>query len=328
VLDANGRALPGFPRHRSWLTVQPGEVLHCNGCHTPQAANVVTGADGVSVEVSGRSHGRANLFTALNEGQSATFDAAGNGTVATMSQCAGSTMAEELVGATSCNANPMAPFSAASLSGDVVFNDAWGDGNTNPTGPNAPISFTYGALTSNLPIVPSCQAVWSGYCLSIIDYPTIINPLWSLTRGSIAVDPRGANTCTNCHTSTRTTVVGAATVPVPPDGNLQLDADPAQSATAQDRAYTQLVGSHDVLSLNATNQLVDSGVAVPGSMVPGNANASCFFLTLEGVKMGCSVTGTVNHAGFMTAAELRLLSEWVDIGAQYYNNPFDAPLAN
>jgi hypothetical protein len=30
----------------------------------------------------------------------------------------------------------------------------------------------------------------------------------------------------------------------------------------------------------------------------------------------------------MTAAELRLLSEWVDIGAQYYNNPFDAPLAN
>jgi len=22
---------------------------------------------------------------------------------------------------------------------------------------------------------------------------------------------------------------------------------------------------------------------------------------------------------------MRLLSEWVDIGAQYYNNPFDAP---
>jgi hypothetical protein len=30
----------------------------------------------------------------------------------------------------------------------------------------------------------------------------------------------------------------------------------------------------------------------------------------------------------MTPAELRLLSEWVDIGAQYYNNPFAAPLAN
>jgi hypothetical protein len=326
VLDANARALEDFPRHRSWLTVQPGEVLSCNGCHTPQAANVVAGTDGVSVEVSGRSHGRAGLFTALNEGQAATFNAAGNGSVATMSLCAGSTMAQELVGATSCNSNPTAAYSAATLSGDVVFNDAWGDGNTNLTGPNAPIALTYSALTSNLPIVPSCQAVWSGYCLSIIDYPTIINPLWSLTRGSVAVDPRGANTCTNCHTSTRTTMVGTATVPVAPDGNLQLDADPAQSATAQDRAYTQLVSSHDVLSLNTTNQLVDSGVAVPGSMVPGNANASCFFLTLEGVQMGCSVTGTVNHAGFLTPAELRLLSEWVDIGAQYYNNPFDAPV--
>jgi hypothetical protein len=28
----------------------------------------------------------------------------------------------------------------------------------------------------------------------------------------------------------------------------------------------------------------------------------------------------------MTGAELRLLSEWIDIGTQYYNNPFDAPL--
>jgi hypothetical protein len=115
---------------------------------------------------------------------------------------------------------------------------------------------------------------------------------------------------------------------VPPDGNLQLDADPAQSATAQLRAYTQLVDTHDVLSLNATNQLVDSGTTVPGSMVAGSANGSCFFQTVTGAQLGCSVMGTVNHAGFMTAAELRLLSEWVDIGVQYYNNPFDAPLAN
>ena len=30
----------------------------------------------------------------------------------------------------------------------------------------------------------------------------------------------------------------------------------------------------------------------------------------------------------MTPHELRLISEWLDIGAQYYNNPFDAPLDN
>jgi len=27
----------------------------------------------------------------------------------------------------------------------------------------------------------------------------------------------------------------------------------------------------------------------------------------------------------LTPAELRLISEWIDIGAQYYNDPFVAP---
>jgi hypothetical protein len=34
------------------------------------------------------------------------------------------------------------------------------------------------------------------------------------------------------------------------------------------------------------------------------------------------------HVGYLTPAELRLISEWLDIGAQFFNNPFDlaAPL--
>jgi hypothetical protein len=31
------------------------------------------------------------------------------------------------------------------------------------------------------------------------------------------------------------------------------------------------------------------------------------------------------HQGYLTSAELKLLSEWLDIGAQYYNDPFAAP---
>ncbi|MGA8705728.1 MAG: hypothetical protein WB646_01940 [Steroidobacteraceae bacterium] len=322
VLDANARALTDFPRHRSWLSVQPGEVLSCNGCHAPQGSHVVgpVNGSGTGVEVSGRSHGRANLFVALNEGDAATFSNTSNGSVATFSQCAGATMAQELAGATSCTNSPGASYAAAPISPDVIFNDAWGNG----TGPNAPISYTYGALTSNLPTAPSCQATWSGFCLSIINYPTIIDPLWSLARSTTAL-PNGGATCTGCHTATRT--AGAGGAPLPPDGNLQLD-DANASTTAQLPSYTQLVTAHDVLSLNAAgNQLVNSATTVPGSINVGSANASCFFQVVTGASMGCSVTGTVNHAGFMTAAELRLLSEWVDIGAQYYNNPFDAPLA-
>ena len=32
-----------------------------------------------------------------------------------------------------------------------------------------------------------------------------------------------------------------------------------------------------------------------------------------------------NHFNILSGAELRLIAEWLDVGAQYYNNPFDAP---
>jgi hypothetical protein len=31
------------------------------------------------------------------------------------------------------------------------------------------------------------------------------------------------------------------------------------------------------------------------------------------------------HAGYLSGAELRLISEWLDLGAQYYNDPFVVP---
>lgn len=33
----------------------------------------------------------------------------------------------------------------------------------------------------------------------------------------------------------------------------------------------------------------------------------------------------INHNGLLSDSELRIIAEWLDIGAQYYNNPFDAP---
>jgi hypothetical protein len=35
---------------------------------------------------------------------------------------------------------------------------------------------------------------------------------------------------------------------------------------------------------------------------------------------------TVDHRGYLTDAELKLISEWLDLGAQYYNNPFAVPV--
>jgi hypothetical protein len=32
------------------------------------------------------------------------------------------------------------------------------------------------------------------------------------------------------------------------------------------------------------------------------------------------------HQGYLSDAEKRLIAEWLDVGAQYYNNPFDVPI--
>jgi len=31
------------------------------------------------------------------------------------------------------------------------------------------------------------------------------------------------------------------------------------------------------------------------------------------------------HFGLLSGAERRMIAEWLDVGAQYYNNPFDVP---
>ncbi len=58
-------------------------------------------------------------------------------------------------------------------------------------------------------------------------------------------------------------------------------------------------------------------VPVPPSMSGGGARASTrFFSRFEGGG---------SHEGFLDPAELRLIAEWLDIGGQYYNDPFAAP---
>ncbi len=72
--------------------------------------------------------------------------------------------------------------------------------------------------------------------------------------------------------------------------------------------------------------MVDSGGLTPlhrveeaGRVASARASAR-FFNKMEGVT-----DGTIDHSDFMSPSELRLLSEWLDVGAQYYNDPFVAP---
>jgi hypothetical protein len=349
VLDAGARRLGTFPEHTAWLNVRPGEVLACNGCHTQGSGNSHGRADLWDSRSSG-------AYASQWAGASAAGAAFPNTTSsAALPGCAGATMAQTLYGlgckldgsgasvtnlngnATDIGSNSMD--SAATPAADVGFSDAWFGG----MGGNASISLPYGGsvgLATPLPIRLACTSTtsWDGSCRSIINYADSgaaapvakrgnIHPLWSLER-------EGGNTCTDCHrpgrdggtTSCALTVNGiTTTVLVPkvlgPDGGLDLTDDAAQDPAAQLRAFDQLTTTHtapgdtgvDTITCTQTAALAVS--SPPSIRRRSSAAASGRFF--DRFAPG----GT--HAARLTPAELRLLTEWVDIGAQYYNNPFN-----
>jgi hypothetical protein len=300
ILDANAQRILTFPQHRAWLQLRPGEVIQCNGCHNARTPTSLT------------AHGRAGLFAPLNVGDTS-----------------GKTVAQQVYGsATNC---AISACLAATPSVNVKYTGSGAPADTS-------IDYSYNpGLTTPLPTTTSCLNTWSGTCRITIDYdksgtgaaatvPGHIHPLWKAVRG--------LNTCVSCHAAAahavQCTPVGSTTamdVTIDagfPAGGLALDDDPAQQVTAQLRAYQQLVNNHTSGSSTIDAACVKTQNAAAqfnASIVSGSAAASSFFAVLSGATMG-----TVNHSGFMTPAELRLLSEWVDIGAQYYNNPFAAPL--
>ncbi len=249
-----------------------------------------TAATGTTPAVS---HGRKGLFASANPG-------------AVGGSCPGETIAQSK-SSWNCNASP---YSAVSPSMDVVFDGV-------PTG-DASISLMYSLLDTPRPTRPSCLSSWTSACRSTISYPLVIKPLWSVARGAADAD-----TCTNCHNSA---VRDTANQVKSPGEQLNLtdDAAAATPALAAQRGYDQLTQGYSfaievpdpanpgqfILVASPTNQ--------PASISAGSANASTRFFSIF------APGGT--HAGRLSGAELRLLSEWVDIGTQYYNNPFDAPL--
>jgi hypothetical protein len=66
-----------------------------------------------------------------------------------------------------------------------------------------------------------------------------------------------------------------------------------------------------------------ANVSVAPSMSAAGARVSTFFSCFDAGGGGCPGR---SHVGYLSGAELKLLAEWLDIGAQYYNNPFDVPV--
>jgi len=344
IVDANAKRVTA--QHTSWLQLIPGETRTCNGCHT--TANKT-------------SHGRAGLTNPVNPGAPATGSPFPNTNPAIALTNTGETMAQSLARITCANgitpstpstvngsATPCSQF----LSADVTYDGVWTVGTTPPQADKL-ISYAYADLTSASPVTlasnPSC-VVWTAQCRVTLHYANAadaamrlpyLQSVWNAASRSNVINTVMTSTvCSVCHNQ----VNAAAMAPQVPQGQLDLTGSASNVVTTVVTSYEQLLFAHNAQTLNMgvlTELLVPAPgppdpvtglpttIMVPVSLAPpmaaGNAAASTAFFRMFD---GSFHDPVLDHTGFLSGAELRLIAEWLDIGAQFYNDPFVAPVAN
>lgn len=328
IVDKNGRRIGN--RHGIWLNVRPGETLACAGCHNPS-----------STAPHGRLDGPADNFY---PGATAAEVAAGAFTHTRIAPTeVGQTMAEARTG--SGGLTTLKP------SVDINFSDVWTDMNTaanaNRTQIDPPFFYQYTWMPDwtgagkVAPVDSTCMVPsgnWSPICRISIDYEKNIDPMWAYTRyvtdaigNQILVNGNPYEvTCTSCHNTANQSSAGY----------LDLSSTAVSQNMNWKGAYSQLLQSHPELDANGNNTgPIDPVTGLPtvvNSTPPinaGSANGSSFFtefaVNADGTCPAPTTSITTPHCTngqpWLTVHELKLLSEWVDIGAQYYNNPFAAP---
>jgi len=307
VLDANARRIG--PTQGVWLQVKPGEVVSCNGCHQPASAQKPI------------SHGRKDLFLSAWAG-AAVSGMAFPHTLATGSGAfipnQGETMAQARMRVSCSTDSP--PCKQMVPSVNVIYSDVWTD--PAQATPGAPINLRYDDATQFMTAFPTsatCVTDWAANCRIIINYPEHLQPLWDLLRqtkdpvtGAVLTD----HTCTQggCHAPVN--AMGAAQAPA---GNLDLTNSASNDAPPETTSYRQLLFAHNISIVNPADPTMMITQSVGPYLNAGSANGAASSQFMSRFAAGSGST----HAGWLSPAELRLVSEWLDIGAQYFNNPFD-----
>ncbi len=321
VVDANGRRLGG--RHQNWLQLRPGEERECVGCHDPEAEQNVA-------------HGRADAqLPSAHLG--APFDGSPYpNTERALLANAGETMAEVNARVNGVRTPSM----------DLIYNDIWTDPLVRPK--DAALALQFSDLQTALPTTANCLQSWNSACRTTLNYETHIHPLWGLNRSRLAADGVTVEadvTCTGCHSP-----LDAAGVVRVPIANLDLSDGLSPDQMDHFSSYRELLFNdnqqevvngtlQDVLLLAVDDKgetvfetdedgelvldgadqpiPVVQGIPVNASMNVGGAAASAAFFAPFSVG--------ASHEGYLSGVELKLISEWLDVGGQYYNNPFDVP---
>ncbi len=284
VLDAKGRS---FQVHTNWIQARPGERRTCDGCHGPRRG------------------------AALNSG--AVVDTVPDAWLAPMRSAhqSGETMASTLYRLNMGVANAAASSPVVNLSADLGYTDYWADASKPGVTPRAAIAINY--LNNANPADNLSTLVPVN---GIINFPDHIQPVLN-------------NKCVSCHTDPNT-----------------LDLSATIAGTGRMASYESLLVGPPLLSASGqpVTQVLD-GVRVvqraPGLVVPTGSESDAVGMSrksrLTEILWGDALlvdavsratylappTTAPDHATLLNAAEKRLLAEWIDTGAKYYNDPFN-----
>jgi hypothetical protein len=284
VIDAEGRAIQ---THTNWIQVRPGERRTCDGCHSPRRG------------------------AALNSGPVVNTLPAGIKTALSAQHQSGETLASLRT-----RLDP----AALALATHPVFNDYWADTTQSGVAARTSISLRY---TGNPDVADdlATPAPVNG----VINYPEHIQPLWTRARGT-----GGAQACVACHADTA-----------------KLDLRATVSGTGRLVSYEELLLGDPLIDAATGRPVIRVRDGVPevvrgsplvetsssAANTAGQARKSRLTEILWGQTLLAGATartehpnppaGAPNHAQLLNKAEKRLLAEWMDLGGQYYNDPFD-----
>lgn len=319
VLDANGQRITG--RHQNWLQVKPGEAMECRGCHT------------ASSELP---HGRMDAQPDSVHAGAMTTGASYPNTEPALFADAGETMAEVWSRINGVRTPDL----------DIEFIDDWSDPAVIAKAES--FQWRYDDLNTDPPATLGCMADWNALCRITINYVDHIQPIWDLPRITLDVDGITVltdNTCTTCHSNADS--MGVVQVPA---AQLELVNTPSTDNADLLTSYRELFfGDNEQEIINGA--LIDRLIPLldgngdpvfevddEGELILDANGDPIPVMVTVGVSPALSSGGSIfsgrlfnllqpggSHDGYLTGAERKLLSEWLDIGAQYYNNPFDVP---
>ncbi|MDH5182047.1 MAG: hypothetical protein OEY07_20480, partial [Gammaproteobacteria bacterium] len=346
IVDFRGRRLANGPtRHLNyWLQVRPGETLECGGCHD----------GGTAVP-----HGRSGLVSSINSGAPGTqFPGTDPAMVAVSNETMAETRTRISCLTDCAGLNPTmglvfddvwADVGSKEASFSYRFSNAY---DYNDTSTRKPVSKP---CDDNW--TPACLAVYNyGYHI----HPFWTRTRTDILGNSVTCVDAGCHNTIDPVVPGGVTLPEPMINPAYPSPAVDVEpvimrqlnlsdeslADPSNNAL-RCRAYNDLVIG-DLLKEVSGTILVPVEVQVttanPNPTPPpaflietqnrnvgrpisgGNANGSnAFFNELENdstVALPTPLPGNkYDHRGLMTAAEMKVLSEWIDMGAQYYNDP-------